>query len=108
MSSVLDESRRVGRRGLALSTGTFGESRNILDKTRQAQEKPFRKGASAQRRDAGNLLLKQQQTERAALAEAESEISTRRASATSRNVGRRSLIRSTTGLSTNLGGTAGG
>lgn len=96
---LIKQSTRIG-------TGTFGESRNIQKKTIQLQEKPFRKGASARGREARSLALKQQQTEQVRLAEAESEIATRRARGTLGRAGRRSLIQSSpAGLSTNLGGT---
>ena len=67
-------------------------------------EKPFRKGASAQRRDAKAQIAKQQQMESASLAEKDDEIARRKGLAV--KGGRSSLIKSATpGLATNLGGT---
>ena len=104
-SKLQSEAKRGLKRDLALSTGTFGEARKLQKQTRQLQERPFRKGASSRRRQAEKDIARQQQSEQANLAEAESEVALRRERASSR-FGRRSLIKtSPTGLSSNLGGT---
>ena len=92
--------------GFEIGTGTFGESRKIQKATRQLQEKPFRKGATAAKRTAASQIAKQQQTENIRLAEAESDVATGRALAKSKT-GRRSLLKSSPGgLAVNLGGSS--
>lgn len=77
-----------------------------VDKTEKSLEKPLRKGATAQRREATRLNLLQRQREELRRAEAEDEVN-RRKSMAQMGGGRRSLIRSgTPGQATNLGGTA--
>ena len=82
----------------------LAKTKEKLEKAgRQAIEKPFRTGGSAQKRQAEALLKKQMQTEDVRRAEADDEIARR--AATGRG-GRKSLIKSSpTGLATNLGGT---
>jgi hypothetical protein len=84
-----------------------GEAKGIHKKITQTGEKPFRKGATAAKRDAATQIAKQQQTETIRLAEAESEIAAKRSLAGSKK-GRRSLLKSSPagGLATNLGGTS--
>ena len=95
--------------GARIGTGTFGDARKLQKKTAQTQEKPFRKGAASQARDAGNLqaeqIAKQEKTELLRRVESEDEIARRRGAAKGKGAGRRSLIRSSpTGLATTLGG----
>lgn len=70
----------------------------------RAVESKFRKGTTGKRKEAEKRTMMQMQKEKLSLAESESEIATRKASATSGKAGRRSLIKSTQGLSATLGG----
>jgi hypothetical protein len=76
----------------------------------RALEKPVRTGATATKKQAAKdiqkQMQKQMQLEKVRSAEAESEIALRRAQAKGGRGGRQSLIKSATGLATNLGGTA--
>ena len=84
-----------------------GEAKSINKKVTQTGEKPFRKGATSAKRDAAKQIAKQQQVETARLAEADSDVATKRAQAGSKK-GRRSLLKSSPGgLAVNLGGSGG-
>ena len=113
MGDGLKKVERKARGGLG--TGTlFGiptkkSVRGVHKTSLQKTEKPFRKGATSQKRDAANLqeaqIEKQERTELLRRVEAEGEIAQRRGSARSKSVGRRSLIRSSpAGLAQTLGG----
>ena len=104
-----DAVKKVVRSGTKIATGTFGEAKKLQKKTRQLQEKPFRKGATSEKRDAANKqeeqIKKQERTELLRLREAEGEVAKRKGQAFGKASGRRSLIRSApTGLATTLGG----
>ena len=101
-----DGLKKTARRGLALGvdpiTDKIGQKAGKM--ASKAAEKPFRTGATAARRDAASALKEQQQKEGAKLAEATSEVEEKRAMAQSGRGGRRSLIKSSSGLATTLGG----
>ena len=83
--------------------------RSLRGRSSQTVEKPFRKGTTSKARDASNLaadqLDKQNKAELLRKAESEDEIARRRALASGKGSGRRSLIRTApTGLAQTLGG----
>lgn len=108
MSSVVKGVKKVGRHGLTFTEGLVNPNTSFKKKlrTKSSQFIEPRKGTTAKARDASKLAARQQQLEKVRLAEAESEVATRRAGLGQKS-GRRSLIKSSaTGLATNLGGTA--
>jgi hypothetical protein len=99
MGDALKKSARSVRKSTLV-----GFDPDINKKINRTIEKPFRKGASAEKREAKANIAKQQQKESASLAEKDDEIARRRSRAA--QGGRSSLIKSATpGLATNLGGT---
>ena len=106
-----DKIKREARRGTEITRGLVDPTTGIKKdlRTRSSQAIEPRKGTTSKVREAKTLAAQQQQTEAIRLAESESEVATRRASALTGRFGRRSLIKSSpTGLALNLGGTTGG
>ena len=98
---VIKKARGFGTRSL-----TMGIDPKLNKAINRGIEKPFRKGATAAKKQAARDTQKQMQLEKVRTAEAESEIALRRAQAKGKKGGRQSLIKSAAGLATNLGGTA--
>ena len=117
MGDAAKSARKFGKKVASVSDdfakGQFdpntGLKKKLRTKSSQTVEKPFRKGTSSKARDATNLaaaqLDKQNKAELLRKAESEDEIARRRALASGKGSGRRSLIRSApTGLAQTLGG----
>lgn len=105
----MGDAKKLVRRGLqAVSTGGLSEFKEgrAGDQLSKAIEKPFKTGASAATRTAGQQIAKQKQVENLKLLETEDEIARRKALASGGRGGRQSLIKSSpAGLATTLGGT---